>query len=86
MVRTITGEIKKEGQRKAKRRTTHKIQKKLKKRKIKKRRKLVPLMVGSYLSHGPFNVACMQIMRSNSNGGSKINITRQCNLFLYSKG
>jgi hypothetical protein len=30
-----------------------------------KRRKLVPLMVRSYLTHGPSNVACMQITRSN---------------------
>jgi hypothetical protein len=33
----------------------------------KKKRKLVPLVVGSYLTHGPSDVACMQITRSNNN-------------------
>jgi hypothetical protein len=78
MARTITKETKKEGQGKAKRRTTQKNKK--------KRRELVPLMVGSYLTHNGFNVVNMQIMGSNSNGGSKISITRQCNLPFYNRG
>jgi hypothetical protein len=30
-----------------------------------KRFKLFPLVVGSYLTHSPFNVACKQIVKSN---------------------
>ncbi len=67
MAKTITREIKREGQRKAKRCTTPKNQKKGK--------KLVPLMVGNYLTHDLSNVAFMQIMRSNSNGRFRTNIT-----------
>ncbi len=37
----------------------------------KKGRELVPLVVGSYLTHGPSNVTNMQIMKSNNNGRSK---------------
>jgi hypothetical protein len=33
-------------------------------------------MVGNYLTHDPSIVTCMQIMRSNSNGGSITSITR----------
>jgi len=47
---------------------------------------LVPLMVGSCLIHGPSNVACMQIMRFNTNRRSRTCITCQCNLPLYGKG
>jgi hypothetical protein len=43
-------------------------------------------MVGSYLTHGPSNVACMQIMRFNSIERSKIGITCKRNLFFYSRG
>jgi hypothetical protein len=50
MVRSITWETKREGQRQAKNCTTHRNQKKGK--------KLVPIMVGSYLTHTPSNVAC----------------------------
>jgi hypothetical protein len=50
----------------------------------KKGRKLVPFMVGSYFTHNLFNVANMQIMGSNSNGRSRINITCQHNLPFYS--
>ncbi len=43
-----------------------------------KRRKLVPLTVGSYLTHGPSNVganvAYMQIIRSNNNGSNLIEL------------
>ncbi len=52
----------------------------------KKGRGLVLLMVGSYLTHDPYNVAFTQIVRSNSNGRSKTCITRQCNLPFYSRG
>ncbi len=68
---TITGETKREGQKKVKRRTTCGNRKK-----GKKGRELVPLMVGNYLTHDPSIVTCMQIMRSNSNGGSITSITR----------
>jgi hypothetical protein len=43
MAGTITGETKREGQRKAKRHTAHKNPKR-------KKRELVPLVVGSYLA------------------------------------
>ncbi len=46
MAGTITGETTRGGQRKAKRQTTCKKQKE-------KGRELVPLVVGSYLTHGP---------------------------------
>jgi hypothetical protein len=42
----------------------------------KERRELVPLMVGSYLTYNPSNVACMQIVRSNNNRRFKISISR----------
>jgi hypothetical protein len=80
MAKTIIGETKKEGQRKAKRRKTCKNQKK------RKGRKLVFLMVGSYFTHYPSNVACMQIVKSNSNGRFKTSITLQHNLPLYNRG
>jgi hypothetical protein len=66
-----------EGQKKAKRCMACKKQK--------KRRELVPLMVGSYLTHNPPNVTCMQIMKSNNNERSKTSITCQHNLPFYSK-
>jgi len=50
----------------------------------KKKRELVPLVVGSYFTHGPSNVAYMQIVKSNSNGRPRTSITRECNLPLYS--
>jgi hypothetical protein len=43
---------------------------------IKEGRELVPSMVGSYFIHSPFNVACMQIMKSNSNRSFKTSISR----------
>ncbi len=47
----------------------------------KRERELASLVVGrSYLTHGPFNIACMQIVRFNSNGRFGISITRQYNL------
>jgi len=59
MARTIIGETKRKGQRKAKRCTTRRNQKQFKKKRKNKRRKLIPLVVGSYLSHNPSNVvAC----------------------------
>ncbi len=52
----------------------------------KRRRELVFLMVGSYLTHNPYNVVSMQIVKSNNNGRSKTSITYQSNFILYSKG
>jgi hypothetical protein len=74
MIGTITRETKREGQRKAKRWKACWNQK--------KGRKLVPLLVRSYFTHNPFNVACMQI----SNGRFGTCITHQCNLPFYNKG
>jgi len=65
MVETITEETKKEGQRKAKGCTTHKNQ---------KGRELIPFVVGNYLTHSPFNVTYIQIMKYDSNRRSRINI------------
>jgi len=48
--------------------------------KTKQKKELVPFMVGSYLTHGPYNVTCMQIVKFNSNGRSRTCITRQDNL------
>ncbi len=52
----------------------------------KKRREVVLLMVGSYLTHNPSNVACIQIVRFKSNRRSRINISCQNNLPFYNKG
>jgi hypothetical protein len=81
MAGTITGETKMEGQRKAKKHIARRNQKRKK-----KREKTSPFMVGSYFTHGPFNVTCMQIVKSNNNGRFRIIITHQCNLPFYSKG
>ncbi len=43
----------------------------------KRGREPIFLVVGSYFTHGPSNVTCMQIVRFNSIGRSKINITCQ---------
>ncbi len=51
-----------------------------------KGRELVSFVVGSYLTRGPSNVTCMQIVRFNSSGRSRINIICQHNLPLYSRG
>ncbi len=67
MAETITGETKREGQRKAKRRTTYRTQNRC--RTQNRRRKQIPLVVGSYFIHGSSNVACMQIMITNSKEG-----------------
>jgi hypothetical protein len=53
MFETIIGETKKECPKKAKRYTTL--------RKEKKGKELIPLMVKNYFTHGPSNVASMQI-------------------------
>jgi hypothetical protein len=76
MSKTIIGETKREGQRKAKKHIACKKPKK-------KMEKLIPFVVGSYFTHGPSNVACMQIMRSNSSGRLRTSITCQHNLPLY---
>jgi hypothetical protein len=44
------------------------------------------LVVGSYLTHNPFNVANMQIVRSSNNRSFKISISHQCNFLFYNKG
>jgi hypothetical protein len=75
MAGTIIGETKREGQRK----DTQPVG-------TKKGRKLVLLMVRTYLTHNPLNVTCMQIMRFNYNGRSRTSIIYQLNLPLYSKG
>ncbi len=54
MVRTITGEDKK-GRPKKGQKDTHPAG-----TKKKEGRELVPLLVGSYLTPGPFNATCMQ--------------------------
>jgi hypothetical protein len=71
MAGAIIGETKREGQRKAKRQTACRNQK--------KGRELVLLVVRSYLTHGPSNATCMQIVRSNKNGRSKTSINL-CNI------
>jgi hypothetical protein len=71
MAGTIARETKREGQRKVTRRTTYRN---------KKRKKLVPLMVGSYFTCSPSNFACMQIVISNNIGRSRTSITHQHNL------
>jgi hypothetical protein len=48
-------------------------------------RKLVPFVVGSYLTHSTSNVTCMQIVRFNSNRRPRTSISCQHNLLLYSK-
>jgi hypothetical protein len=62
MAGTITGETKRVGQRKFKRQPACRNQK--------RERKLVPLVVGSYLTHGPYNVRFMLIVRPNNNGNN----------------
>ncbi len=71
---------------------SHKIQREGQKRPkdaqpmgTKERRKLILLMVGSYLTHNLFNVAHMQIVTFNSNRRSKINIFCQRNLPFHSR-
>jgi hypothetical protein len=71
MVKTIIREAKKAGQKKSKDEQPTWT-------KNKERRELVLLVVGSYLTHGPSNVTCMQIVRSNNNGKSKTPIICQC--------
>jgi len=50
------------------------------------RRELVLLVVGSYLTHNPSNVAYMQIMKSNNNRRFRTSISCQHNLPLYNRG
>jgi hypothetical protein len=77
MDRTIPRETKMGRPKKAKRRTTPRAQKE---KGPKRGRELVSLAVGSYFTHGPSNVKNMQIVRFNSNGRLRTNITYQCNL------
>jgi hypothetical protein len=75
----IARETKREGQRKAKRHTARR-------KTERKGRELVPIVVGSYLTHGPSNVTCIQIVRSNNNGRSRTIITHQHNFPLSYRG
>jgi hypothetical protein len=50
---------------------------------IKERRELVPLVVGSYFTHSPSNVASMQIVRSDNKTLFRTSISYQHNLSLY---
>ncbi len=52
----------------------------------KKGRKLVSFMIGSHFTHDLSNVTNMQIVKYNSSGRSRTNITCQRNLPLYSRG
>jgi hypothetical protein len=65
MVKTITGETKRGRPKKG--------QKTYNPQEPKKGKELVPLVVGSYLPHGPYNVAYMLIMKFNNNGRSRTN-------------
>jgi hypothetical protein len=59
-------EDRREGQRKAKRHTAHRNQ----------RREQVPLVVGGYLTHSPSNVTCMQLVKSNNNRRSRFHLVK----------
>jgi hypothetical protein len=74
MAGTIIGETKREGQK------MHNL------KEPKKGGDLIPLAVGSYLTHHPFNVTCMQIVRFNNNGRLRRNITHECNFLLSNRG
>jgi hypothetical protein len=50
---------------------------------IKESRELVPLVVGSYLTHSPSNVASKQIVRSDNKTMFRTSISYQRNLSLY---
>jgi hypothetical protein len=63
--RTIAQGRKKKGQRRSKHNHPQESR---------KRRKHVPLMVRSYLTNCPSNVACMQITRSNNNGSNLVEL------------
>jgi hypothetical protein len=39
-----------------------------------KRRKLVPLVLGSYLTYGPSSITCMRMTRSNNNGSNLVEL------------
>jgi hypothetical protein len=45
-------------------------------------RKLFPLGEGSYLTHNPSNVTCMQILRCNNNRRFRTNISPTNTIFL----
>jgi hypothetical protein len=52
----------------------------------KRGREIVSFVVGNYFTHNISNVTSMQIVRSNSSGRFKINITCQYNLPFCNKG
>jgi hypothetical protein len=76
MVRTITQKTK----RKAKERP-----KDVQLAKPKEGRELVPLVVGNYFTHNPFNVTSMQIVKFDSSRRSRTSISHQCNLPFYNR-
>jgi hypothetical protein len=80
MAGTITGETKREGQKERPKDVQPARTKK------KEGRELVLLVVGNYFTHNLSNVVCIQIVRFNNNERSRISITCQRNLPLYSKG
>ncbi len=49
-------------------------------------KELILLVVGSYLTHKPFNVVDMQIVKSNNNRRFRTSISHQCNFPFYNKG
>jgi hypothetical protein len=53
---------------------------------IKERRELVPLVVRSYLTHTPSNVASMEIVRSGNNKMFRTSISSLTYLSLYNIG
>jgi hypothetical protein len=73
MVETITQKIKGKGKERPKDAQSTRT---------KEGRELIVFVVGIYFTHNLFNVACMQIVRSNSNKRYKTNISCQHNLFL----
>ncbi len=69
-------EDKKEGQRKAKKSAAYKNQ---------RRERTNLFVLGNYLTYSPFNLACMQIVKSNTNRRFRTNISYQHNLPFYNK-
>ncbi len=78
MARTITRETKKGRPKKG--------QKTYNPQEPNERKDLIPSVLGNYITHGPYNVTCMQIMRSNNNERSRTSITHQHNFLFYNKG
>jgi hypothetical protein len=77
MARTITKKTKREGQK-----TTTLEEPKKKGGGVKK---LIPLIIGSFVTHMLSNVTYMQIVRPNNNGRFTTHIIHQLNLLFYNK-